>query len=227
VSAPPPIRPFLEHGFLPENLPPAVTSRQLWPTYENRTSTYNITREAVGQPTHYSASKRGGQRRLFSINHPSFACDQAIFFNRHWNDLEAVLMGSPGSLSKPKFLLNGPRAIRITAHSELPKARLKAFSRYRFCAVTDVSRCYPSIYTHSVPWAVNGHAVAKADRRVASAAVFGNRLDFVLRQAQDAQTIGIAVGPDTSRLVGEIILSAVDRAFLSRYASKSNRCVSR
>ena len=91
---------------------------------------------------------------------------------------------------------------------------MRALSRYKYCLVTDVSRCYPSIYTHSFPWAINGRKRAKADRKWNSDAVFGNRLDFLFRQMQDGQTVGIPVGPDISRIAGEIILSAVD----ARYA---------
>ncbi|MBL45553.1 MAG: hypothetical protein CMN71_12790 [Sphingomonadaceae bacterium] len=91
--------------------------------------------------------------------------------------------------------------------------RMNALSRYKYCLVTDVSRCYPSIYTHSFPWAINGRKKAKADRKWSSDAVFGNRLDFLFRQMQDGQTVGIPVGPDISRIAGEIILSAVDKRY--------------
>ena len=50
--------------------------------------------------------------------------------------------------------------------------------------------------------------------------VFGNRLDFLFRQAQEGQTIGLPVGPDTSRVTAEILLSAVDRNFLERYRNR-------
>lgn len=212
----PTVRSFIEFGFLPENLPPVVTSRDLWKTYENK-SGYIVTKGVKGAPSPFSASKRGGQRRLFSLPHPSFVYDAASFFERHWEQIAPSLEAAKGSLSRPKFSSEGPRSVRITPHSDLPKARLQRFSRYRFCAMADVARCYPSIYTHSIPWAINGRENAKADQKYASADVFGNRLDFILRQAQDSQTVGIPVGPDTSRVTGEIVMSAVDRLFLSKY----------
>ncbi|KRA79744.1 hypothetical protein ASD76_17140 [Altererythrobacter sp. Root672] len=45
-------------------------------------------------------------------------------------------------------------------------------------------------------------------------------MDFAVRQAQDRQTIGIPVGPDSSRVISEIILSAVDREFIRRSGPK-------
>lgn len=211
---------MLKKGFLPENLPPAFTSTNLWQHYEGQAGSYLIKNGTVGSLASYNASKRGNQRRLFGLPHPTFFVDMALFFEKHWTSLNEIMQADKGSLSTPFFAPTSPRAIRITPHSELPKERLKALSRFRFCLVTDVSRFYPSIYTHSVPWAINGRANAKADRNAASATVYGNRLDFILRQAQDGQTIGIPVGPDTSRITSELILCAVDNAFISKAGKK-------
>ena len=73
----------------------------------------------------------------------------------------------------------------------------------------DVSRFYHAIYTHSISWALHTKAIAKIRRR--SMRLLGNRLDLLMRNAQDGQTIGIRIGPDTSLIVAEIILAAVDR----------------
>ena len=41
--------------------------------------------------------------------------------------------------------------------------------------------------------------------------MFGNAIDFFfVRQGQDGQTIGIPVGPDTSRIISELILKLID-----------------
>jgi hypothetical protein len=76
--------------------------------------------------------------------------------------------------------------------------------------VADVLQFYPSIYTHSIPWALHGKTAAKRKRR--DWTLVGNRLDFWFRQAQDQQTRGIPIGPDLSRVGAEVILVAVDEA---------------
>lgn len=81
--------------------------------------------------------------------------------------------------------------------------------------MTDVSRFYPSVYTHAFPWAINGKAAAKTDTQSNSSTVFGNRLDFITRQAQSRQTIGIPVGPDASKIAAEILMAAVDKRFIA------------
>lgn len=208
-------------GYLPDNLPPVFHSFNLFETYRQRPISYLVTSQMKGRPSTYSASKRGGQRRVFSLSHPIFQFDAAQFFVRHWPSVLAAYARSTGSLSVPKFVAGSVRAARITPHSELPSRRLKRLGKFRYCLVTDVSRCFPSIYTHSIPWAINGKQASKIDRNIASATVFGNRLDFILRQSQDGQTIGIGVGSDISRMTAEIILSAVDESFCGRYGPKS------
>src|SRR5262249_47639125 len=45
--------------------------------------------------------------------------------------------------------------------------------------------------------------------------LLGVRIDRALRNCQDRQTNGIPIGPDTSFVIGEIVLTAVDLEFLA------------
>ena len=78
----------------------------------------------------------------------------------------------------------------------------------RYLLKTDIARFYPSIYTHSIPWALHGKAAARADKKYK---LLGNRIDLWLRETQDKLTGGIPIGPDTSFLIGEILGTALDR----------------
>lgn len=204
---------LIRRGLLPDNLPPLFTAEKVANFYLFK-SGYKVDQKTVGRCSTFNGSKRGFQRRLFSIPHPAFVRDVAEFYWTHWDAISSHFAGAQGSVSTPKFGSNLSRSLRFTPHSQLPLLKLKRLARYKYCLVTDVSRCYPSIYTHSFPWALNGRSAAKSDRKWNSADVYGNRLDFLFRQMQDGQTVGIPVGPDISRIAGEIILSAVD----GRYA---------
>jgi hypothetical protein len=204
---------ILERGFLPENIPPVLTSTKIAQQFSTLPAGYLITKECTGAWSPYSASKRGAQRRIFSLPHPSFIYDSGVFFAKHWKEVAPLFSNSTGSQSRPQFTVGGARSVRITPHSELPKIRLQKLSRFKYCLVTDISRCFPSIYTHSIPWAINGKTLAKIDRKSNSATVFGNRLDFITRQSQDGQTMGIPIGPDTSKVISEFILCAIDKEF--------------
>jgi hypothetical protein len=72
---------------------------------------------------------------------------------------------------------------------------------------TDIATFYPSIYTHSIPWAIHSKKTARSKR---ARKWYGNQLDTWMRETQDRQTGGIPVGPDTSFLIAEVIASRMD-----------------
>tara|TARA_B100000683_G_scaffold273825_1_gene320393 strand:+ start:81 stop:1787 length:1707 start_codon:yes stop_codon:yes gene_type:complete len=74
---------------------------------------------------------------------------------------------------------------------------------------TDISRFYPSIYTHSIPWAAYGKGNVKRDINKFKGSL-ADRLDILVRSCNKNQTIGIPIGPDTSRILAEIISSSID-----------------
>lgn len=205
---------LLTKGYLPENLPPTFRTDNLGTYLAGRAELFSR-----GKPTRaatYNASKRGLTRRVFSFVHPGTSHDLAEFIASRAPSLDQFIANSTFSMSAPRHTPDGDRAIEIAAHGELEEQRLVHLARYRFIARTDISRFYHSIYTHSVPWALHGKAAAKVEQRPNSAAIYGNRLDQILRHGQDGQTIGIPVGPDASRYVAEIIGTAIYTEFVAR-----------
>ncbi|HKO45565.1 MAG TPA: RNA-directed DNA polymerase [Pyrinomonadaceae bacterium] len=83
----------------------------------------------------------------------------------------------------------------------------------------DIGQFYPSIYTHAIPWALHTKAACKANLRLPRGvrrAFFGDELDTALRAMNDGQSIGIPIGPDTSLVIAEILLTAIDEALFLR-----------
>ena len=77
--------------------------------------------------------------------------------------------------------------------------------------VADISRFYGTLYTHAIPWGLHTKAWAKANlNHAVYEASLGARLDKAVRKGQDNQTIGIPVGPDTSRIIAEIVAVSID-----------------
>lgn len=214
LDSPPTKEAFVTRGLLPANLPSVITSANLAAPYADEGDRYLVTQSRKGKPAPFDATKRGEQRRAFGIPHPIFVRDAGHFFEGQWEAVWNHISGSVGSASKPLKPASHYRAIAITSQSKLREIRIRALAAKRYCLVTDIARCFPSIYTHSIPWALNGKDEAKIDRRERSAEIWGNRLDFIHRQAQDGQTIGLPVGPDASRVTAEIILSKIDQDYL-------------
>ena len=99
--------------------------------------------------------------------------------------------------------------------SARPARRAECYARGKYLLRADISRFYPSAYTHSIPWALHGKALSKQNVKN-KIKLLGDNLDEKLRNCQDAQTNGIPIGPDTSLLIAEIILCQVDAELQKR-----------
>lgn len=72
---------------------------------------------------------------------------------------------------------------------------------------TDITDCYGSIYTHSIPWALHTKPTAKADR---DKSLLGNVIDDHLRNMSYGQTNGIPQGSVLMDFIAEIVLGYAD-----------------
>jgi len=85
----------------------------------------------------------------------------------------------------------------------------------------DISKCFDSIYTHSLPWAVLGKDQTKFSLD-ASKGTFGGNFDALMQSLNHKETNGIVIGPEFSRIFAEIILQSVDAELLSRLSKGAN-----
>lgn len=81
----------------------------------------------------------------------------------------------------------------------------------------DVSKCFDSIYTHSIGWATKNKEFAKNHLSNSS---FGDKFDTVLRSGNDNETNGIVIGPEVSRIFAEIIFQKVDKTVIDTLNKK-------
>lgn len=80
---------------------------------------------------------------------------------------------------------------------------------YRYMFVTDITNCYGSIYTHTIPWALMGREVAKQKRQIKG--LLGNVIDHYLQGMQYGQTNGIPQGSVLCDFIAEIVLAYADK----------------
>lgn len=86
----------------------------------------------------------------------------------------------------------------------------RAEKRFDFMLQVDVSKCFDSIYTHSLPWAVFGKSSTKDDLSNVHS-TFSARFDQLMQSLNHAETNGIVIGPEFSRIFAEVLLQSVDR----------------
>lgn len=84
----------------------------------------------------------------------------------------------------------------------------------KYIVHADISTCFPSIYTHSIPWALVGKDTAKAKRKKTE---WFNQIDHAVQYCKFGETHGVLIGPHASNLIGEIILSSIDEELTGRW----------
>lgn len=217
------LRELLHRGYFPKELPrPFVTEPfatkitcattlpgdfTKWPAKGNKFP--------AAKTTLYSHPRSGLFRRLLSICNPVCYYLLSKELVENWAVIAPMVSGSPLAATSPEFKRHkNDRAINgkwsLTDRPDL--AQIGRLGR-RYVLQTDINRFYPSIYTHSIPWALHTKPVAKSNH---SLALLGNNLDYWVRMGQDQQTVGIPIGPDTSLVLAELIMHRCDEELVKK-----------
>lgn len=172
----------------------------------------------------YRATRFNLVTRLFHIPHPSPYARLCKRLWEHWDELSHICENG-NSREKPAKHHTGRRImgewkdleqISIMNYSKLSdvKHRLKISTGKFYRVKADIASFFPSIYTHSIPWAVVGRDKAKGNL---DDHIWYNQLDKAQRDIKRAETQGIPIGPATSHIISEFILSKVDGALRDAY----------
>lgn len=93
--------------------------------------------------------------------------------------------------------------------------------RYRTLLSVDVARCFDSIYTHTLSWAVKSREFSKKTTAISS--TFGQRFDKLMQNCNYGETNGIPIGPEVSRIFAEIILQDIETSTINALASEEHK----
>ena len=211
-----PLANILARGYFPKELPPPFNTKLFGafaetapPVFHLDTSKKGSKGNLVSRPAVHNLARTGTLRRKLTIPNPVNQYQIASAVAQGWPELKSACALSPISLTMPRYLKHGARAINPRSPFDaMPVARARSRTASRYLLTTDLSQFYPSIYTHSIPWALHTKSVAKTKPNDYS--LLGNVIDLSMRNSQDRQTIGIPIGPDTSLVIAEAILSSVD-----------------
>ncbi|ELV8746560.1 RNA-directed DNA polymerase [Vibrio vulnificus] len=81
---------------------------------------------------------------------------------------------------------------------------------FKYLLATDISNFYPSIYTHSISWAIHDKETAKKQENRNNMSLIGVAIDKTLQHMQNGQTNGIPQGSVLMDFIAEIILGYAD-----------------
>ena len=91
----------------------------------------------------------------------------------------------------------------------------------RYEVDTDISNFFPSVYSHSLVWALESKEWAKGKQHEG----WQNELDHRVRMIKYDETNGLLIGPHVSNLLSEIILVRVDEKLCDSKDWKYVRCI--
>lgn len=191
---------------LKEELPPVFTSRQLVPGVAAKLIELEHRREGYDQ-VEYLMTRHTNVARPISIPHPLPYCHLVKSIVDNWEQISYICENDLSKI-RPDEHADG-RLILMDYGDEYSKTDIAlrfGFGK-KFRVHTDITNCFPSIYTHAIPWALVGFQYSKKHRKSSH---WFNRIDFCQRMIKRGETQGIAIGPATSNIISESILSKVD-----------------
>lgn len=200
---------FLSKGYFPKELPPPFESESYGNLVSSATALpaeFNSNHARTSRAINHNYLKVGALRRQLTIPNPLHYYRLSKELVANWSNVQALTNISSISLTTPRpSTLRAVEPKASLADKIVNQARIRANSRYTL--KTDIVRFYPSVYSHSIPWAIHTKPVAKVNR---SRTLWGNVVDEAVRNMLDGQTVGLPIGPDSSLVIAEILLSQVD-----------------
>jgi hypothetical protein len=165
----------------------------------------------------YKATKFNNVPRYFGIPHPKAQIDLAYVIASSWRLLKDAT-NSDQSYIKPRHHTDGRVFVMDYEQSYLKSIRhLDSSFNNHFFVKTDISSCFPSLYTHALPWALVGLDRAKKKKGPKWKRKWFNRLDEAARWQRRNETQGVLVGTATSNILAEVVLAKVDEALAKEF----------
>ena len=209
------LRRLLSNGFFPNELPPPFTTEGFAAhavTFASAWNARNIRDKFWTTPESYSIPRFGHARRKLSIVNPVNQLAVSHLIADNWIEIRRRLRRSKTTEFKPKILLAGKtRAVSSVDFDGVARRKIEILARFGRIVKTDIAQFYPSIYTHSIAWAILGKAHCKSQYKTAAfRSSYANLLDRAVSSGQNGQTSGIPIGPDTSRILSELVITEVE-----------------
>lgn len=147
-----------------------------------------------------------------------------VFFSKGlWEDLYKYKDDEISSTAKDEYVKHIPSFFSYKGYDRLYKFfnspdYFNLEKRFQIQMTLDVSKCFDSIYTHSISWATKDKEFTKNNLNKST---FGDNFDTLIRHGNDNETNGIPIGPEVSRVFAEIIFQKIDIITIKNLAEEN------
>lgn len=216
---------LLAKGYFPKELPPCFTSGDfsnhaiavggafsaIFNAFPPDIKKIKKNEYSHSQLIKFSIPKVGLIRKNLGVPNPYHFYKLSDYLIANMPSIQTHLGLSNFSISKPDLTNVGvERCFESSCdYGEFLEICLDSSVGSNYQVRTDISRYYPTVYTHALAWGYHSKAVAKANF-AANVKGVGEKIDDHVRHCQENQSVGIPIGPDTSLLVSEILGVRID-----------------
>lgn len=153
------------------------------------------------------------QKSDFSLRSPSKISSKYFIKNNEMNDLE-YSRGEIQSYREDKKYKHLASYFSYNRYTRLHKffnsmEFINLEKKFDVFCSLDVAKCFDSIYTHSITWAIKNKEFSKQNRNVKNS--FGTIFDRLMQSINYDETAGIIIGPEISRIFSEVLFQDIDR----------------
>lgn len=201
-------------GWFADKLPPIFTADKFLSYCNNRKRASN---NSASDWIRFNYIRCNGQYREFGIPTPFTYERLARGIANSWNEIvchvkkHTLLQSYSVSRIHPRVIPDSQAIFQMNYSNWMndPSPEPAILIGKQYVVKCDISTCFPSIYTHSLPWAIMGRDRAKQDREERPDN-WANKIDKLLQKVSDGETHGLLIGPHSSNVVSELILTVID-----------------
>jgi hypothetical protein len=162
-------------------------------------------------------------RRVFALPHPTSQLAISKIINDNLEEISAEIAGAKLSLYDTAVDRENGRVFKGLNFDAVLALEARVVAHSPVVMTADIGNFFHTVYSHSVPWAVlgkqhvktiklgsNKDTVQKAAKDTL-AAQWASQIDDAMQAGNARETFGIPVGPDTSRIIAELLLAGVQK----------------
>lgn len=232
------LRGLLDYGLFAEKVPPCFSTvgmtaivSEMMAGLLDETDEKKL-KDNIDKGSHdyvrYEALRDTNIPRHLGIPHPEAYAIQALAISKHWQEIATCCNQPEPAISRIYVRHVGDGRIfemnyKGVERFQLEENEIQWRASAKFVVEADIAACFPSIYTHSIPWVLHGKDNAKKSNNISK--FVGNLLDKCTQNTRDRQTNGLLIGPHASNIISEIILTHIDIALQAGGYKKVTRYV--
>ncbi len=206
---------LLSNGMFSDKIPPILSSRSF---FEYRSKKVGLPRNGWKGWITFRYLRNNNEYREYGIPNP-FSYELLVrHISEHWDKIKDILRRNTENMSYRVSRIHPRKIAGSNAIFEMNYKNWRVDSDpipavlmgRRYVVRCDISKCFPSIYTHAIDWAIDGREIAKQNKHN-GIKTWASILDDRAAATRNGETHGLLIGPHSSNLLSELLLTDIDK----------------